>query len=147
MFIVNAKIYQYFMNLLFLCVIFLCTCPLHMCGWVYVSCMGVQCDCSRLYVFSGGVCAAIYRKVCIISEIRDCMCQCTCHSYPSFSYWLYKCDIFLRYSNVWPSFLSLWYPWYLLLFHVYACVILISLLSSMICRSVVRWLELWTLYV
>jgi hypothetical protein len=31
------------------------------------ACMGVQCDCFRLYIFSVGACAAICRKVRLLS--------------------------------------------------------------------------------
>jgi hypothetical protein len=71
-----------------------------------------------MYLFRGCLCCC--RKVLVKSEIWGCMCQCMCRSYASYSHWFYKCDIFPKYSNVCPSFLSLWHPWYLLLF-LYVC--------------------------
>jgi hypothetical protein len=63
MFIVNAKTYHYFINLLFLYVCMLISyvlmCPLHMhllTSWAYVPCMCIQCDCSCLFMLSGSLC-------------------------------------------------------------------------------------------
>jgi hypothetical protein len=115
----NAKMYHYYMNLLWLyvCILFsyVLAWPLHTCvppSGVYVTCMGDKCDCSHLYIFSGDVCAVICRKVHVKSEIWSCMCQCICHSYASYSYWFYKCDIFLRYSmSALPSCPCLAWRW------------------------------------
>jgi hypothetical protein len=94
--------HYYYINFLFLCVCMLfsyvLTYPLRMCvatSGVYVTCMGVQCDCFHLYIFSGGVCAAVCRKVRVKSEIWGCMYR----SYAGYSYWFYKSDIFPRYSK------------------------------------------------
>lgn len=67
--------------------------------------------------FSGGVSAATYRKVGVLFEIWNYVCQWACRSYVSCSYSFYKCDLLPVHLNVCPSFLSLWRPWYLLLFH------------------------------
>jgi hypothetical protein len=70
MFIADGKKCHHCMNLLFIyiCVLFsyVLTCPLHMyvlTSWAYVPCMGIQCDCFLLYIFSGGVCASKCRIV------------------------------------------------------------------------------------
>jgi hypothetical protein len=55
---------------------------------------------SLLYLYWGCVCAAIWHKVHAMSRIWAYVCQFKCHSYVSYPYWLYKCNIFLRYVTV-----------------------------------------------
>jgi hypothetical protein len=120
--------FNYFMKLLFFLYVCMLFCYVLMCplstyvltSWVYVPYMGVQCNCSRFYIFSGGAWAAVCHKVRVMFEIWCCMCQCMYCSHASYSYWFYICDIIPGYSNVCPSFLSLWHPWYLSLFRMYA---------------------------
>jgi hypothetical protein len=92
--------------------------PLHMYVLIssaYVTCMGVQCDCSSSYIFSVGACAAVCCKVQLRLEPWSCMCQCMYHSYASYSYWVYKCVPC-------SSFLSLWHPRYAL-YDVYRIIL------------------------
>jgi hypothetical protein len=71
------------------------------------------------YTFTGGVCAAICRKVRAMSVIWGCMRRCVCNSFAS-CYWFYKCNILSRCLNICTSFLSVRHIWYPLLFRMYA---------------------------
>jgi hypothetical protein len=52
--------------------------------------------------WAGGVC-----KVSNVSNIG--LCECVCHLHVGYLYWFYKCEISLRYSSIWLSFLFLQY--------------------------------------
>jgi hypothetical protein len=82
--------------------------------------MSVLCVCLHIYFFTGGMYAALWRKVHVMSGVWSFTYRCKCRSYESYPYSFSKCNIFLRYLNLYPSFPFLWSPRYPLWFHMHA---------------------------